>query len=100
MCNEDLGLDKDLVNQFVTCIGVYPIGSLVKLSNGKLAMVIRLNKEQPLSPVVMVFYDIKTREDKANRIDLSATDDEIISSIAMDDIEITMSQLLTKALTN
>lgn len=51
-------LDKQLVLQFIKCMGVYPVGSLVKLSSEKLAMVLR-QTTSPTEPVVKVFYSLK-----------------------------------------
>ncbi len=50
-------LDQALVQQFIKCMGVYPVGSLVLLSNDKLAMVLSHN-DSPLTPVVKVFYSL------------------------------------------
>jgi len=36
-------IDKALVTQFVQSIGIFPVGSLVKLNNQKIAMVLRQN---------------------------------------------------------
>lgn len=95
--NEIEGLDKELTNKFVTCLGEYPIGCLVKLNNNKLAMVTRLNKDHPLEPVVMVFYDINTRNNAPNRIDLTKVDVEISACISLDDVNLSMKQLLQKS---
>ena len=51
-------LDKLLVQQFIKCLGVYPVGSLVLLSNERLAMVLE-QKGSPLTPVVKVFYSVR-----------------------------------------
>ncbi|OFC71663.1 HD-GYP domain-containing protein [Alteromonas confluentis] len=51
-------LDKGLVQQFIKCMGVYPVGSLVLLSNDKLAMVLAQN-DSPLTPKVKQFYSTK-----------------------------------------
>ena len=48
--------DETLVKQFIKCMGIYPIGSLVKLKTGKLALVIESNTEAPLRPVVKIIY--------------------------------------------
>jgi putative nucleotidyltransferase with HDIG domain len=47
-------LHPALVNQFVQLIGVYPVGSLVRLSNGEVGIVIKQNKLRRLKPVVMI----------------------------------------------
>ena len=47
-------------DQFVRCIGVYPVGSLVRLESGLLGFVVRHNEENSLEPVVRVVYNTKT----------------------------------------
>lgn len=49
-------LDAELLQQFIKCIGIYPPGSVVKLSSGKLALVLENNAKKPLLPKVKVFY--------------------------------------------
>ncbi|GFD69966.1 HD-GYP domain-containing protein [Alteromonas sp. KUL106] len=64
-------LDKALVQQFIMCLGVYPVGSLVLLSNERLAMVLE-QKESPLTPIVKVFYSVRNSHYLTPRdIDLS-----------------------------
>ena len=43
-----------LVDQFVQCIGIYPVGSLVELNSGEVAVVIGQNRVRRLKPRVMV----------------------------------------------
>lgn len=50
--------DKELVQRFIKCIGIYPVGSLVKLDNDTIAMVVKHNERDPLKPVVKVFYSL------------------------------------------
>jgi HD-GYP domain-containing protein (c-di-GMP phosphodiesterase class II) len=97
MRDEELGLDKELVNKFIGCIGAHPIGSLVKLASGRLAMVMRLNHLHPLSPVVMIFYDLTTKKDEVVRLDLSQVEDEIIGSVSPDDFGIRLSGFLRQS---
>ena len=85
---EGLGLDKELLGKFIGCIGANPIGSLVKLASGKLAMVMRLNRLHPLSPTVMVFYNLTTKTDEVAQLDLSKVEDEIVGSVSPDDFGI------------
>ncbi|WJG09415.1 HD-GYP domain-containing protein [Aliiglaciecola sp. LCG003] len=51
--------DRDLVQKFVKCVGVYSAGSLVKLTNGQIGMVVHQNEDLPLSPIVKVFYSAR-----------------------------------------
>jgi len=51
--------DQTLVQQFINCIGIYPVGSLVQLSNAKIAMITEHNAKAPQQPKVKVFYSIK-----------------------------------------
>jgi HD-GYP domain-containing protein (c-di-GMP phosphodiesterase class II) len=52
------GYDQKLVLDFIRCIGIYPVGSMLVLSNNHLALVMQTNKDAPLAPVVKVFYSI------------------------------------------
>ncbi|WP_333606696.1 HD-GYP domain-containing protein [Arsukibacterium sp.] len=49
-------LDSELVQLFIKCIGIYPPGSVVKLSTGKLALVLENNSKNPTKPKVKLFY--------------------------------------------
>lgn len=54
--NPDNGFDLKLANAFTKCIGVYPVGSLVLLSNQRIAIVTQPNQKKPSMPKVKVFY--------------------------------------------
>ena len=58
MKDSETKLDATLLQQFIKCIGIYPLGSLVELSNQRVAMVMNQNDKQPLRPVVKAFYSI------------------------------------------
>lgn len=51
--------DYQLVGQFIKCMGVFPVGSLVELKSGRIGMVLRANKRYPLRPLVKVFYSLR-----------------------------------------
>lgn len=55
-------LDKDLVYDFIRCLSVYPVGTLVELSNQKVGVIIEANRRQPKLPRVRVFYDLKAAD--------------------------------------
>lgn len=48
-----------LVQEFTRCIGIYPIGTLVRLQSDKLAVVFEPTPGKPLLPKVHVFFNIK-----------------------------------------
>lgn len=50
-----------LVEKLVQAIGVFPVGSLVELSTGEVAVVIRHNKVRRLQPTVLVIADPEKR---------------------------------------
>jgi putative nucleotidyltransferase with HDIG domain len=66
------GYDNSLVEQFINCLGIYPIGTLVKLTSGKLGLISRLNKSRPLQPFIRVFYNTRLNQAIAmEELDLS-----------------------------
>jgi HD-GYP domain-containing protein (c-di-GMP phosphodiesterase class II) len=46
-----------LTEQFIQCIGIYPVGSVVELNSGEVAIVIAQNMVRRLQPRVMVVKD-------------------------------------------
>ncbi len=52
-----------LVDEFIKCIGIYPIGSYVKLSTGERAEVKSVNRGNLLQPKVTVVLDKECKRD-------------------------------------
>uniref|UniRef100_A0A486XR89 HD domain protein n=1 Tax=Rheinheimera sp. BAL341 TaxID=1708203 RepID=A0A486XR89_9GAMM len=74
-------LDEQLLQMFIKCIGIYPPGSVVKLSSGKLALVLENNAKKPLLPKVKVFYHtVHQHHIPAKILDLSRQQEELIDS--------------------
>jgi HD-GYP domain-containing protein (c-di-GMP phosphodiesterase class II) len=48
--------NPELVHAFLRTIGIYPVGSLVMLHSGRLAVVVNQNEEDLLKPTVRVIY--------------------------------------------
>ena len=47
----------EMVEQFISCLGVYPTGSLVELSSGEVAVVMSQNPSRRLRPRIMLLSD-------------------------------------------
>lgn len=78
-------LDRKLVTQFSRCMSVYPVGTFVQLNNGKAGVVVSTVSDTPDTPIVNVFYDVKTRLiEKAVSFDLSLEKNEFTIVEALD----------------
>jgi HD-GYP domain-containing protein (c-di-GMP phosphodiesterase class II) len=55
----DVQFDGPLVEQFIQCIGIYPVGALVELYSGEIAVVIAQNQTLRLFPKAMAVLDSK-----------------------------------------
>lgn len=53
--------DPTVFQAFVKSLGIYPIGSLVKLASGKLGVVIEQGEQSLLKPKVKVFFSTKSQ---------------------------------------
>jgi HD-GYP domain-containing protein (c-di-GMP phosphodiesterase class II) len=58
----DSHLDGRVFQAFVRSLGVYPVGSLVLLSNGKLAVVVDQSRGSLLKPVVKTVFSVNSYE--------------------------------------
>lgn len=91
-------LDPVLVKQFIRCIGLYPVGSLVLLDSGRLGVVIEINEEDQRLPVVRVMYHTKFRMPvTVATIDLSkaGNQDRILRAVDPDEYKIDVRKFLS-----
>jgi HD-GYP domain-containing protein (c-di-GMP phosphodiesterase class II) len=51
------GYHAELVEQFIQCIGVFPVGSVVELNSGEIGIVLTQNLVRRLRPRVMIVLD-------------------------------------------
>jgi len=50
-----------LTQEFMRCIGIYPVGTLVLLESGRLAVVVEAHETSLLTPKVNVFYSTRSQ---------------------------------------
>jgi putative nucleotidyltransferase with HDIG domain len=62
--------DPKLLQVFIRCLGVYPPGTIVQLSNGAIAMVATVNTAKPMKPM-LVIYDANVPKHEAILADLA-----------------------------
>ena len=90
-------LDAGLVTEFIRCVGLYPIGSLVLLESGRLGVVIETNDEDQRLPVLRVMYNTRFRMPiTVDTLDLAkpGTQDRILSSVDPEDYKIDVRKFL------
>jgi len=67
--------DEDLLKRLIKSLGVYPPGSVVKLSDHRFATVVSVNPNQPLRPYVMVH----TQDDRADALILDLREETMLN---------------------
>jgi HD-GYP domain-containing protein (c-di-GMP phosphodiesterase class II) len=66
---------RDIVEQLLQCLGIYPTGTLVELSTGEVGLVMAQNQARRLRPRVMLLLDrMKQRFTRYPEIDLMETE--------------------------
>ncbi|WP_024611991.1 MULTISPECIES: HD-GYP domain-containing protein [unclassified Pseudoalteromonas] len=100
LANKQL-FDGELVQRFIKCLGVHPVGTIVKLTNERLALVLEGNVLNPIKPKIKLFYNAKHKHHiTAKDIDLSEHTQElkILASVKPLDYQINLSRLLKEHL--
>ena len=67
-------LDSGLTYKFIECLGIYPPGSIVEMSNGEVAIVIEANQKQRLKPKIILLLDEDKNPRDERMVDLSKID--------------------------
>ena len=99
LANKQL-FDSELVQRFIKCLGVHPVGTIVKLNNERLALVMEGNHENPIKPKIKIFYNAKHKHHiTAKDVDLSVEKElKIIASIKPLDYQLNLARLLKEHL--
>ncbi len=64
-------LDRCLVTKFIECLGVYPAGSVVVMTNGAIGIVVEVNEKTKLRPKVIILFDEHKNPVPEQMIDLA-----------------------------
>ncbi len=101
LLSQKSAFDQALVQRFIKCVGIHPVGTLVRLTNERLAMVVQGNEDNPIKPKVRVFYNTLHRHHiTAKDVDLSVSKDDvkIVGSTQGAEFELNLSRLLKEHL--
>ncbi|HSG23417.1 MAG TPA: HD domain-containing phosphohydrolase [Azonexus sp.] len=66
--------DPKLLQVFIRCLGVYPPGTIVQLSNGVIGMIATVNANKPMKPMIVI-YDAEIPKSEALLVDLERETD-------------------------
>lgn len=92
--------DQELVQSFIKYLGVHPVGTLVKLSNNRLAIVSEGNRVNPLKPIVKIVFNVKSnRLITPTDCDLNEEDIKIEASVQPEEYDINVSRLIRSIFT-
>ncbi len=53
--------NSELLQEFIRCLGIYPIGSIVELDNGEVGVVMTVNRMKSLKPLLTLVLDREKR---------------------------------------
>ncbi|MEW6992348.1 HD-GYP domain-containing protein [Colwelliaceae bacterium 6441] len=92
--------DPEIVQQFIKYLGIHPVGTLVKLSNDKLAVVLEGNRIEPLKPIIKVIYSLKLNHyTKPVEHDLTEEDFGIVAAVQPSDYQINLNKIIREIVT-
>jgi HD-GYP domain-containing protein (c-di-GMP phosphodiesterase class II) len=64
--------DSHFVIQFIDCIGIYPVGNLVEMTNGEVGVVIEKNSENKARPKILLLLDSQKQPQQNRTIDMAS----------------------------
>jgi len=87
--------DTGLVQHFIRCLGIYPVGSMVELESGLLGIVMEPGEDLLQPKLRVIFNGKKRRYEKVHDIDLEkARSDRIVAAVNPLDYKIDLSEFL------
>lgn len=95
--------DEGSVTQFLQCIGILPAGSLVKLSNQKIAMVLKQHPVHANKPVMKAFYSVRgSHYLEPKELDLAAASNgvKIVDAVIAGDYKLDIIKYFNESIVN
>lgn len=87
--------DRELVQHFIKCLGIYPVGSMVELESGLLGIVMEPGEHLLRPKLRIVYHGKKGRYEKVRDIDLAReTADHITGAVNPNDYSIDLGDFL------
>lgn len=77
--------DPKVLSKFITRFGIYPVGSLVRLSDGRIGVVSSANPLSPIRPVIKVLYD-EFGEEESEPYELDLFNSNVFIAEVLDDL--------------
>jgi putative nucleotidyltransferase with HDIG domain len=78
------GIRTEFVEHFIKCLGVYPVGSFVRLSNGMYGVIKEINPDRLLWPKVTIIMDTQRRRIVPHLLDLTMAHEMGQTEISID----------------
>ena len=76
----DTLFDRRVFKAFTRTVGIYPLGTVLRLRSGRLAVVCGQNANEPLRPRVMTFYSVSQSAPLPQEVlDLTQSEDSVIA---------------------
>ncbi|MDX1695296.1 MAG: HD-GYP domain-containing protein [Ketobacteraceae bacterium] len=72
--NRGAQFDEELALEFIKCIGIYPPGSIVEMTNGEVGIIIEENRDSKLKPKVILVRDEQKNPCRERVVDLHLPD--------------------------
>jgi len=91
----DATFSPNSIEQFIKCIGVYPVGSFVRLSSGEYAIVTGSNDKNATRPTVKLLFDAGMRHRQPAVLDLAEGGPEISECLNPAEYRVDLSRMLT-----
>lgn len=87
--------NKKLLGDFIRCLGIFPVGTLVEMESGRVAVILEQSESEITHPIVKFFYNRKTGYIPVEVVDLSINkDDKIRKAVSPMEYGVDMSSFM------